>query len=147
MAQAPQVDFYVTADRDAEARLRLACRVTEKAYLAGHQVLVWCPDAALRERFDALLWTFADRSFVPHACEPGTDAPVRIAGATPPADSPDVLVNLATEVPEFAPRAARILEFIDGDATARDAGRRRFAAYRTQGMKPATHQVREGASI
>ena len=61
----PQVDFYVT-DAAGDARLQLACRVTEKAYLAGLRVLVWWRAEGELGRFDELLWTFADRSFVPH---------------------------------------------------------------------------------
>ena len=62
-----RVDFYVTGESTRSARLRLACRLTEKAYLAGQQVLVWDTDAAELREFDALLWTFGDLSFVPHA--------------------------------------------------------------------------------
>ncbi len=51
---------------ESRARLKLACRLAEKAYLARQRVLVWLEDAAELASFDELLWTFADRSFVPH---------------------------------------------------------------------------------
>ena len=41
-----QVDFYVTEAAEGDARLYLACKVTEKAYLAGSRVLVWCRSQA-----------------------------------------------------------------------------------------------------
>ncbi len=40
------------------ARCKLACRLAEKAYLAGERVLVWLDDAAAQlGSFDELLWT------------------------------------------------------------------------------------------
>ncbi len=50
----PQVDFYITEASDGDARLRLACRVTEKAYLSGLSVLVWCPATNELGRLDDL---------------------------------------------------------------------------------------------
>jgi DNA polymerase-3 subunit chi len=146
-----QVDFYVTPSAEPDARLRLACRITEKAYLAGHRVLVWCPVAADRDRFDDLLWTFGDRSFVPHdvvddAARHG-EAPVTVTGGGTPAEDPDVLVNLDAAVPAFAARARRIVECVDGDEARRASGRQRFRAYRDLGLAPGTHQVAEGSSL
>ncbi len=51
-------------------RLKLACKLAEKAYLASQTVLVWHTDAAELRTFDALLWTFNDGSFVPHEAIP-----------------------------------------------------------------------------
>ena len=62
----PRVDFYVSGDAGEGTRLRLACRVTEKAYLAKQNVVCYSDDPALLPRFDELLWTFGDGSFVPH---------------------------------------------------------------------------------
>ena len=62
----PRVDFYVTADAGEQARLRLACRIAEKAYFAKQKVVVLCDDAEGLRRFDELLWTFGEGTFVPH---------------------------------------------------------------------------------
>ncbi|HNR22219.1 MAG TPA: DNA polymerase III subunit chi [Steroidobacteraceae bacterium] len=141
----PQVDFYVTEDTDGESRLRLACRVTEKAYQAGHRVLVWCREPGQLAHFDELLWTFADHSFVPHeslaATDPAPAAPVILSAGIEPAWTPEVLVNLDTAVPPLALRAARIVEFIDGDPARRATGRERFRQYRDQGITPNTHNI------
>ena len=141
----PQVDFYVTEDTDGESRLRLACRVTEKAYLAGHRVLVWCGEPAQLARFDELLWTFADHSFVPHevlaAADAPAAAPVVLCPGIEPSGEPEVLVNLDASVPALALRAQRIVEFIDGDPAQRAAGRERFRQYRDRGITPNTHKI------
>ncbi len=140
----PQVDFYVT-DAAGDARLQLACRVTEKAYLAGLRVLVWCRAEDELGRFDELLWTFADRSFVPHETLVAADAPVAapvvLSAGIEPASLPDAVLNLDADIPPIALRASRVLEFIDGEATRRTAGRERFRRYRDQGLDPNTHKV------
>ena len=140
----PQVDFYVT-DAAGDARLQLACRVTEKAYLAGLRVLVWCRAEGELGRFDELLWTFADRSFVPHETLVAADAPVAapvvLSAGIEPASLPDAVLNLDADIPPIALRASRVLEFIDGEATRRTAGRERFRRYRDQGLYPNTHKV------
>jgi DNA polymerase III subunit chi len=61
-----RVDFYVIEGAAAPARLKVACRLAEKAYLASQRALIWHTDRAELEALDELLWTFADGSFVPH---------------------------------------------------------------------------------
>lgn len=138
------VDFYVLEEVSARARLRTACRVVEKAYLAGNTVLVWHTEAEELKEFDELLWTFGDGSFVPH--EPlGTAgfeaAPVLLSMGTPPTVPFDVLVNLAPDVPACAATAPRVAEFIDGEPARRQAGRNRFRAYKDRGITPNTHNI------
>ncbi|MGA7539324.1 MAG: DNA polymerase III subunit chi [Steroidobacteraceae bacterium] len=62
----PRVDFYVLGDTASSARLKLACRLAEKAYLASQRALIWHTDRAELQALDELLWTFAEGSFVPH---------------------------------------------------------------------------------
>jgi DNA polymerase-3 subunit chi len=138
------VDFYVLEEVSPRARLRTACRVVEKAYLAGHTVLVWHTELEELREFDELLWTFGDGSFVPH--EPLSaggfeTAPVLLSMGTPPPAPVDVLVNLAADVPPCAHAAQRVAEFIDGDPGRRQAGRARFRAYKDRGIQPTTHNL------
>jgi DNA polymerase-3 subunit chi len=143
----PRVDFYVLAGSDDRARLVYACRLVEKAFLQDLTVYVELADAALAEAFDQLLWTFADRSFVPHAlARDGTAAagpppatPVWVGAGLPVAA--DVLVNLAGEVPGFYAGYGRVAEIVDADPARREAGRRRFARYREDGHPPETHNI------
>ncbi|MBX5460321.1 MAG: DNA polymerase III subunit chi [Steroidobacteraceae bacterium] len=139
-----RVDFYVIEEASPRARLRTACRVVEKAYLAGQTVLVWHTENNELREFDELLWTFGDGSFVPH--EPLTAAgfevaPVLLSLATPPPGPVGVLVNLAPEVPACVDAAQRVAEFIDGDPARRQAGRARFRAYKERGLQPTTHNL------
>ena len=128
----------------AEARLRLACRVTEKAYLARQTVVVLFDDAALLPKFDDMLWTFGDGTFVPHDAVTATGdcaAPVALTTGPLPAGHADVLINLGNSVPPFFEKFARVAEFLDGRPEVRTAGRERFKAYRGKAIEPQTHNV------
>lgn len=146
---APQVDFYVLPGRDGQARLRFACRLVEKAWLKRHRVRVQLEPGEL-ETFDQLLWTFSDRSFVPHRRAGAPDdlpapawQPVVIADSADADDADgDVLVNLAAGAPGAFGAWARIAEIVDADAARRSQGRERFRAYRDAGLEPATHEMR-----
>src|SRR3569832_1929851 len=79
-ADALWVDFYVLQEASSAGRLKLACRLAEKAYLAAQVALVWHTDPHELKELDDLLWTFMDGIFVPHEMlRPGAsieDAPV-----------------------------------------------------------------------
>jgi len=140
----PRVDFYVSEAAGAEARLRIACRVAEKAYLAKQNVVVWFDDATLLPKFDELLWTFGDGSFVPHDSvthDGACTSPVALTTGPMPDGHTDVLLNLGSTVPERFEKFARVAEFLDGRPEVRAAGRERFKLYRSKSLEPQTHNV------
>jgi len=141
----PRVDFYVSEAAGADARLRLACRVAEKAYLAKQKVVVVFDDPALLPKFDDMLWTFADGTFVPHdtVTAPGApcEAPVALTTGALPAGHSDVLINLGNSVPDSFESFGRVAEFLDGRPDVRAAGRERFKLYRSKAIEPQTHNV------
>ena len=141
----PRVDFYLSEVAGVEARVRLACRIAEKAYLAKQRVVVFCDDAALLPKVDELLWTFGDGSFVPHdtvtAAGATCDAPVALTTGALPDGHTDVLINLGNVVPSFFDKFARVAEFLDARPEVRAAGRERFKLYRGKSIEPQTHTV------
>jgi DNA polymerase III subunit chi len=141
-----RVEFYVIEDNTPVARLKLACRLAEKAFLADQRVRLWHSDGEELKKLDDLLWTFADRSFVPHAIwAPGLsieDTPVLLSAGALPECPFDILINLSPEVPACAQQAPRIAEIIDGDDGRRREGRARFKTYRDRGLQPVTHNIR-----
>src|SRR5262245_59199976 len=150
-AQGLRVDFYVLEDSSPSARLKLACRLAEKAYLAQQTALVWHTDADELRTFDDMLWTFMDGSFVPHemlsagtpATAAGNEAPVLLSAGTTPSQDVDITLHLAAEAPTpCLARPRRVAEIIDGDDARRRAGRARFKAYRDLGIQPASHNIR-----
>jgi DNA polymerase-3 subunit chi len=140
-----RADFYVLESSDARERWKFACLEIEKAFLADERVLVWFDSQTDLAAFDELLWTFADRSFVPH--EPLTaesdweETPVLLSAAQSPAAPAQLIVNLAGGMPPGLAAAGRVVEIIDADAGRRQAGRVRFKQYRDAGIEPVTHKV------
>jgi DNA polymerase-3 subunit chi len=151
----PQVDFYVLAQASDAARLKLACRITERAYLAGQRVLALAQDEQQLRSFDDLLWTFGERAFVPHELWRDTagqpEAPVLLAsGALPQTASHaafDLLVNLGADALALHAQVARIAEVLDADPARRSAGRARFRGYREAGIEPRTHTLATEADL
>jgi DNA polymerase III subunit chi len=146
VASERNVTFYLLDESSGSARLKVACRIIDKAYQARQNVLVWHTDPTELASLDELLWTSGDdRTFIPHELvAPGTqaEAPVLLTATAVPEGSIDVLVNLAAAVPACAGQALRIIEIIDGDPGRREAGRARFKAYRDLGLQLTTHNVR-----
>jgi DNA polymerase-3 subunit chi len=96
-----RVDFYVLEGAAAAARLRVACRLAEKAYLASQRALIWHCDRAELETLDELLWTFADGSFVPHEWLTSNGLPGISSRGTDDSRAP---------VPEHSPQARELAE-------------------------------------
>src|SRR5579883_1993716 len=140
-----RVDFYIIEEAGGTARLKVACRLAEKAYLASQCALIWHTDRVELEALDELLWTFADGSFLPHewlTSNAAPEAPVLLSAGATPAEGFDFVINLAADPPPFLHLTRRVAEIIDGDEARRRAGRVRFKAYRELGVEPATHAVR-----
>lgn len=143
-ASRPRVDFYVLSAGDKGARLRFACRLTEKAYTLKHSAYAHVDSAAHARELDELLWTFRAGSFVPHeiASPDATDpAPVIIGHTADTRARADVLINLADTIPSFFDRFERIAEIVDASDDGRRTGRERFAFYRDNGYAPNTHKI------
>jgi DNA polymerase-3 subunit chi len=142
---AQRVQFYLLTGSDERRRLKLGCRIAERAALAQQRVLVWLEDAGTLARFDELLWTFADRSFVPHEIYAGPeqwqDTPVLLCCEGQPRAACDLLVNLGAAIPEAAVQAGCVAEILDEDEQRLSGGRQRFRRYRERGLTPQTHRL------
>jgi DNA polymerase-3 subunit chi len=137
-----RIDFYILRSDQPMERLRTACRIAEKAFLLGHDVHIHTADPALSQRMDELLWTFRDRSFVPHEVEPEDPAqwPVTIGHAREP-EPRAVLINLAEAVPPFFGRFERVAEVVDAQPEVKAAGRARYRFYRERGYPLHHHDL------
>jgi DNA polymerase III subunit chi len=146
-----RVDFYVPKSAAARQRWAFACRLTEKAYLKDLKIVIVSDTLADAQALDELLWTFNDRSFIPHkvcldenSVDPATAVHLTVETVLPTAD---LLVNLAQRLPAQFQRYARIAEVIDADEERRRLGRERFKAYRDLKLPLETHQIDETADV
>ena len=143
-----RVDFYILNSAAAKQRWMFACRLTEKAYLKDMKIVIGSDSLADAQSLDELLWTFNDRSFVPHkvcadehSLDP--DTPVHLAVESLPMPAADLYVNLSGRLPANWERHTRIAEIIDADEERRRLGRERFKSYRDLKIEMQTHQLDE----
>ena len=145
MSSQPAVTFYVLPTDSRAELLRMACRITDKAWKAGSSVLILHQDPAELRQLDELLWTQGgDLAFLPHEVETDTaltGVPVVLKTATAPTRPVDVVINLRDEPPGALALTSRVVEIIDADPARRDAGRARFKTYRDLGISPETHKL------
>ena len=146
-----RVDFYVLKSAAARQRWTFACRLTEKAYLKDLKIVIVSDTLADAQALDELLWTFNDRSFIPHkvcldeqSVDPATTVHLTVETALPAAD---LLVNLSQRLPPQFQRYGRIAEVIDADEERRRQGRERFKAYRDLKLPLETHQIDDTADV
>ena len=142
----PKIDFYVTKDNASQFALRTACRIAEKAFSAGHRIHIHMNTEIDCEKLDAMLWTFRDRSFIPHEISPVPihDCPVTISSEKSPemtSGHTDFLVNVSDQIPENFKQFQRIAEIIENRPESIHAGRERYRFYRENGLDPQHHEV------
>ena len=150
-----RVDFYILATDAVDARLRIACRITEKAVQRKQHVYINTAEETDADRLDGMLWTFSQGSFIPHiiagrGAPTDGDEPVVIGVAEAqtaeetsggPDEHWDLMINLASAVPPFFSRYARVAEVVDADPARRDQGRQRYRFYRDRGYELNTHSI------
>ena len=141
-----QIDFYILSGQSPNERLRFACRLTDKALQQRHRIFLNADSAEMADQLDEALWTFRAGSFIPHRRLPSAPTaitePVVIGhDQEPPEESWDVMINLATQVPDFFSRYQRVAEVVDSDEQRRTQGRERFRYYRERGYELRTHRL------
>jgi DNA polymerase-3 subunit chi len=137
------VDFYILSEEGPDARLRYACRLAERAVEQGCHVYVHGLDV---QKLDDMLWTFNDRSFLPHEIykgQPAAHARVMVmVGAEPgPESHRDLLINLMETMPSQIEPYARIAEIVDADPERKRTARERYKQYREHGCTLESHNL------
>lgn len=134
----------------APDRLRMACEVVRKHFLAGRQMVVYTKDKQRLSHFDRLLWGFDATAFIPHVraddpLAPQTAIIFTSDAPTPPA--PDTaqtvswLVNLDLDCPPEAEKFSRILEIVSNHVDDTAAARKRWKQYKASGHDLHAHDV------
>jgi len=137
-----QIDFYVLPDNAPRGRALFTCKLAEKAFGLGHRSFVHLASEAEAQHLDNLMWTFRDRSFLPH-CLAGEDtqAPVHLGFGQEPATNFHLLINLSPDIPRFFSRFERVAEVLDANHEIRAQGRERFRFYKDRGYPLETHKL------
>jgi DNA polymerase-3 subunit chi len=140
-----RIDFYVLTENAPDARLRYACRIAEEAAERGSRVYLQTGSTGETQRLDELLWTYNDRSFLPHeiagGAPPHPRVMVMLGETSPPPSHRDLLINLTDNCTPDAPAYARIAEIVDVDPERKRRARERYRQYREQGLTLESHNV------
>jgi DNA polymerase-3 subunit chi len=140
-----RVDFYLLESDKPEARLLIACRLLEKAYIRGHKVYVLCNNQHDAELIDELLWTFKEDSFIPHNLQgegPEPPPPIQIGYGNEPRGFNDILLNLSDQVPSFYTRFKRVMELVSNVEVQKEQSRVNYREYRAKGCELNTHPIK-----
>ena len=142
-----RIDFYLTQTSQHKHLLNTACRLAEKASRQGHHIFIHAEDVDQAQQIDELLWTFRQGSFVPHAlvqagATPSKHDKIVIAHDHEPECKHDVMINLASSIPDFFSRFKRVAEIVSGDESQRSTARERFKFYRDRGYELNTHDIK-----
>lgn len=137
----------------APDRLRMACQVVRKRYLAGQHLVVYCTEGSRLAAFDRMLWAFDDTSFVPHvlANDPlAAETPIILTAGDPwqaaqaavAGDQPQPwLLNLDDGCPPGFEAFERLLEIVSDDPDDKQAARQRWRVYQGAGHAPHSHDL------
>ncbi|MBK1648491.1 DNA polymerase III subunit chi [Rhabdochromatium marinum] len=139
-----RIDFYTLGPKYRGDRLRFACQLIEKIRTQHWRILVHCPEAALAQTLDQLLWSFRPDSFLAHGQLGRVDpelTPILISPNGEPEQERQVLINLGLEVPAFFSRFERVCELVDQTPQVLAAGRRRWAWYSQQSLTLEHHRL------
>jgi DNA polymerase-3 subunit chi len=142
----PRIDFYVLSEDSPDATLRQACRIAELAFDRGERVFVRAPSPSLAQRLDDLLWSYSDRTFLPHELSTGGSAShervmILVGVEVAPESHRQLLVNLADDIPGEADTCACIAEIVAVDPEKKKAARERFRVYRDRGYQLESHNL------
>ena len=145
-----QIDFYILDSSDNDAEIRLACRLTEKAFSAGKNVYCHVTDEDQALKLSETLWSFRSDAFLPsekiEASEVNEHSVVHaekiaVGHTHPPENHHDILINLTGEIPPAFSRFDRVLELVPASHEARESSRRNFVYYRDHGYQWKKHEI------
>ncbi|MFQ5659942.1 MAG: DNA polymerase III subunit chi [Gammaproteobacteria bacterium] len=137
-----RVDFYVLSDNNPVDQF--TCAVAEKVRRQGLNIHIHTESRQTAARLDELLWTHHDISFLPHCLvdtEDSDEAPITIGWTGSDVTTGEVLINLCTNVPNFAASFARIIEIVGGQDPHREQARGRYRQYRELGFDLHSHEL------
>ena len=142
-----KVGFYILADSAADSRLRLALRLTEKAFQRGHRIFIHCENESQAGELDDRLWTERPASFLPHVLlgsdspEPSLAPPITLGWGQEPIDHDDLLINLQSSVPNFFSRFKRVAELVNQEPSRLQSLRDSYRFYRDRGYPLEQHKL------
>lgn len=133
-----KVSFYLF-EKSNERQVESTCRLCRKILRKSQRIWLHCPTQELQQQLDDLLWSFDTESFIPH----GIDQPhARVCiSASLPEETGRIVFNFNNQALEQYARFSHIIEIIENNEPAKQAGREKFKQYRRYGIEPKTFKL------
>ena len=139
-----RVDFYILPDNRLHNMQQFVCKLTEKAWLQGHRILIHTDSTEQSHALDDMLWTFRDGSFIPHAIfgeSIDKDQPILISHQPLASDNIQLMINLSSQPASADSNYERIAEIINQDPQRKLSGREHYKIYREKGYEMHHHEM------
>ena len=143
-----QVDFYLISNHVANAKYKLASRLSNKLQRQDKSTLIITDNEAATTELDSVMWSFSDTSFLAHEKISDNDQTSLTQIGDASQASPkflekdySVLINISSEIPIFNHHFQRIAEIVEQDEQSKIAARVRFKRYQTEGFEIKTHNI------
>ena len=137
-----RADFYLLSRTLSETSL-FVCQLLQKIYEKNFSIYVYVSSEEKAKTLDALLWTFDDTSFIPHAIyknDATASIPVTI-GYIPSTLKQQVLCNLTSEIPSFYENYERIVEIVSQEEEQRELARKKYQFYQKSNFELQTYSL------
>ncbi len=143
------IHFYLFDQSNASeqenvpAHIHFACQLSAHFYRENRKLFIYVDDQKQAELIDEHLWQFEADSFVAHNLQgegPNYGTPVEI-GCNPPKGSRQILINLASSMPDFTQRFSQVFDFVPNDEELKKVARERYKQYRAAGHQLTTEQA------
>ena len=133
-----KISFYLF-EQSPERQVQSTCRLCRKILRKPAKIWLYCPDSALQQELDDLLWTFDAQSFLTHGID-DLQSPICISANLP--DQPEWIVfNFHQEALAEAQRFSHIIEIIENNEAAKQIGRQKYKSYRQSKLAPQTYKL------
>lgn len=133
-----KVSFYLF-EKSPERQVESTCRLCRKILRQQAKIWIYCPDQDIQRELDDRLWSFDPQSFLTHGIDQQSAA-ICISADLP--DSSDWIVfNFNNQALEHVSQFSHIIEIVENDEAAKQAGREKFKTYRRLGISPQTHKL------
>lgn len=137
-----RIGFYIVENQDADSRIRLALRLTDKAHQRGHRIFLNAEDEQEARSLDEQLWTFRPASFLPHALiTENAGEQICIGWGQEPEGHDDLLINLQPAVPAYVGRFKRVAELVNQEPARLEALRASWRHYKDRGYAVEEHRL------
>ena len=143
-----KADFYILNKSDNNDRLLFLSRLIEKAITLGHTIYIHTNNIQQATEIDDYLWSYKIESFLPHELSSTNtskelSAPVTIGFTDNCNDHNDLLINLASELPDFYKQFNRIAEIVIQDDLILQELRKHYRQIKNENIEAVIHDFRQ----